>query len=159
MQTSDFCSFWLRQELRKSLRPCVCLCICDTFEFFTESLGNISAVLERSLSSIRVVRLSEPKILRLVLNNAEYMYSFVFRTIMIGTGLHEGNWEAFKEQSAKVHLIEPVLEGVLQMFFQYIILYIIYGPGTSIAQSKPIFSQARSPNPSSPNSLGQAPTQ
>ena len=55
---------------------------------------------------------------------------------MIGAGFLEGNWEAFKEHSAKVHLIEPVLEGVLQMFFQYIILYIIYGPGTSIAQSK-----------------------
>ena len=55
---------------------------------------------------------------------------------MIGAGFLEGNWETFKEQSAKVHLIEPVLEGVLQMFFQYIILYIIYGPGTSMAQSK-----------------------
>ena len=73
---------------------------------------------------------------------------------MIGAGFLEGNWEAFKEHSAKVHLIEPVLEGVLQMFFQYIILYIIYGPGTSIAQSKPICSQALSPNP-----LRPAPTQ
>ena len=72
---------------------------------------------------------------------------FVSRTIMIGAGFLEGNWAAFKEHSAKVHLIEPVLEGVLQMFFQYIILYIIYGPGTSIAQSKPICSQALSPTP------------
>ena len=54
---------------------------------------------------------------------------------MIGAGFLEGDWETFKEHSAKVHLIEPVLEGVLQMFFQYIILYIIYGPGTSMAQS------------------------
>ena len=54
---------------------------------------------------------------------------------MIGAGFLEGNWEAFREHSANVHLIEPVLEGVLQMFFQYIILYIIYGPGTSMAQS------------------------
>ena len=55
--------------------------------------------------------------------------------MLIGAGFLEGNWEAFKKQSAKVHLIEPVLEGVLQLFFQFIILYIIYGPGTSSANS------------------------
>ena len=66
------------------------------------------------------------------------IFFYFYRTIMIGAGFLEGNWETFKEQSAKVHLIEPVLEGVLQMFFQYIILYIIYGPGTSMTQSKPI---------------------
>ena len=41
---------------------------------------------------------------------------------MIGAGFLEGNWEAFREHAANVHLIEPGLEGVLQMFFQYIIL-------------------------------------
>ena len=55
---------------------------------------------------------------------------------MIGAGFLEGNWEAFREHAANVHLIEPVLEGVLQMFFQYIILYIIYGPGTGTSKSK-----------------------
>ena len=59
-----------------------------------------------------------------------------FRTMLIGAGFLEGNWEAIKKKSAKVNLIEPVLEGVMQMFFQYIILYIIYGPGTSNAQSE-----------------------
>ena len=54
----------------------------------------------------------------------ELIYS---RTIMIGAGFLEGNWNDFKERSAKVQLIEPVIEGVLQLFFQYIILYIIYG--------------------------------
>ena len=57
---------------------------------------------------------------------------------MIGTGFLEGNWNDFKERSAKVQLIEPVIEGVLQLFFQYIILYIIYGPGTSSAYGKQI---------------------
>ena len=57
---------------------------------------------------------------------------------MIGAGFLEGNWNDFKERSAKVHLIEPVMEGVLQLFFQYIILYIIYGPGTSSAYGKQI---------------------
>ena len=55
---------------------------------------------------------------------------------MIGAGFLEGNWEAIKKRSVKVNLIEPVLEGVLQLFFQYIILYIIYGPGTSNVQSE-----------------------
>ena len=55
---------------------------------------------------------------------------------MIGAGFLEGNLKASKEQSAKIHLIEPVLEGVMQLFFQFIILYIIYGPGTSIAHSE-----------------------
>ena len=32
-------------------------------------------------------------------------------------------------------MIEPVLEGVMQLFFQSIILYIVYGPGTSKIQS------------------------
>ena len=59
---------------------------------------------------------------------------------MIGAGFLEGNWNDFKERSAKVHLIEPVMEGVLQLFFQYIILYIIYGPGTSKAYGKHISS-------------------
>ena len=57
---------------------------------------------------------------------------------MIGAGFLEGNWNDFKERSAKVHLIEPVMEGVLQLFFQYIILYIIYGPGTSSVYGKQI---------------------
>ena len=60
---------------------------------------------------------------------------FILRTMLIGAGFLEGNWEAFKKHSAKIHLIEPVLEGVLQLFFQFIILYIIYGPGTSSANS------------------------
>ena len=53
--------------------------------------------------------------------------------MMIGAGILKGNWEDFKERSAKAQLIEPVLEGVLQLFFQFIILYIMYGPGTSSA--------------------------
>ena len=31
------CSFWLRQELRKSLCVSVCLSVCDIFEFFMQS--------------------------------------------------------------------------------------------------------------------------
>ena len=66
------------------------------------------------------------------------LYIIPFRTMLIGAGFLEGNWEDFKKESAKVNLIEPVLEGVMQLFIQYIILYIIYGPGTSNAQSKQI---------------------
>ena len=59
-----------------------------------------------------------------------------FRTILTGLGLMEGDWEARRDSAAKINLIEPVLEGILQLFFQSIILYIIYGPGTSSFQSK-----------------------
>ena len=59
-----------------------------------------------------------------------------FRTILTGLGLMEGDWEVRRDSAAKINLIEPVLEGILQLFFQSIILYIIYGPGTSSFQSK-----------------------
>ena len=53
--------FWLRQELRKSLCPSVCVCVsvCDIVEFFTQSscnlqwyLSGISVVSQRSLISL-----------------------------------------------------------------------------------------------------------
>ena len=40
-----------------------------------------------------------------------------------------------KGRATKVNLIEPVLEGSVQLFFQSIILYMIYGPGSSKVQS------------------------
>ena len=58
------------------------------------------------------------------------------RTIMIGVGFLEGNLDVSKKLAAKVHLIEPVLEGTMQLFFQFVILYIIYGPGTTNVQSR-----------------------
>ena len=55
----------------------------------------------------------------------------IFRTVMTGLGFWGGDWEKNKEKCRKVNLIEPVVEGVTQLFFQSIILYIIHGPGTS----------------------------
>ena len=54
-----------------------------------------------------------------------------FRTVLTGLGFLGGNWERIKEKCKEVNLIEPVVEGVTQLFFQSIILYIIHGPGTS----------------------------
>ena len=55
---------------------------------------------------------------------------------MIGVSFLEGNLDVSKRLAAKVHLIEPVLEGTMQLFFQFVILYIIYGPGTTNVQSR-----------------------
>ena len=54
-----------------------------------------------------------------------------FRTVLTGLGFLGGNWERIKEKCKEVNLIEPVVEGVTQLFFQSIIIYIIHGPGTS----------------------------
>ena len=60
------------------------------------------------------------------------------RAILSGAGFLEGDWKAYEARASKVNLIEPVLEGIMQLFFQSIILYIIYGPGTSNAHSRNI---------------------
>ena len=59
----------------------------------------------------------------------------LFRTILTGVGYLEGNWKVCRDRAKKINIIEPVLEGVMQLFFQSIILYIVYGPGTSKVQS------------------------
>ena len=54
---------------------------------------------------------------------------------MTGLGYLEGNWKVYRDMARKINMIEPVLEGVMQLFMQSIILYIVYGPGTSNVQS------------------------
>ena len=54
---------------------------------------------------------------------------------MTGLDYLEGNWKVYRDMAKKINMIEPVLEGVMQLFFQSIILYIVYGPGTSSIQS------------------------
>ena len=56
---------------------------------------------------------------------------FTFRTIMTGLGYIQGDWKVYRDRTKQINLIEPVLEGVMQLFFQSVILYIVYGPGTS----------------------------
>ena len=50
---------------------------------------------------------------------------------MTGLGYIQGDWKVFRDRTKQINLIEPVLEGVMQLFFQSVILYIVYGPGTS----------------------------
>ena len=57
------------------------------------------------------------------------------RTILIGMGYQEGDWNISREKAKQINIIEPVVEGVMQLFFQTIILYIVYGPGTPEKQS------------------------
>ena len=40
----------------------------------------------------------------------------------------QGNWVDAEKKTRKINLIEPVVEGVLQLFFQSIVLYIVMGP-------------------------------
>ena len=55
---------------------------------------------------------------------------------MTGLGYIQGDWKVYRDRTKQINLIEPVLEGVMQLFFQSVILYIVYGPGTSKIQSK-----------------------
>ena len=43
-------------------------------------------------------------------------------------GYQEGDWNISREKAKQINIIEPVVEGVMQLFFQTIILYIVYGP-------------------------------
>ena len=51
-----------------------------------------------------------------------------YRTILTGFGFLDGNWEELKDKSSRVTLIEPVVEAVMQLFFQFLIVLIIFGP-------------------------------
>ena len=46
----------------------------------------------------------------------------------MGIGLLPGNWVEAEKKTRKINLIEPVVEGILQLFFQSIVLYIVIGP-------------------------------
>ena len=56
------------------------------------------------------------------------MFQFL-RTILLGCHLLPGNWEVARDKAKRINLIEPVVEGIIQLFFQTIILYIVFGPG------------------------------
>ena len=47
---------------------------------------------------------------------------------MTGIGWLPGNWVDAEKKTRKINLIEPVVEGILQLFFQSIVLYIVLGP-------------------------------
>ena len=53
------------------------------------------------------------------------------RTILIGLGAVQGDWEIYQKESRKIYILEPVAEGILQLFVQSNIIYIIAGPGES----------------------------
>ena len=42
-----------------------------------------------------------------------------------------GNWRESEKKTKEINIIEPVIEGSLQLFFQTIILYTTVGPGQS----------------------------
>ena len=67
---------------------------------------------------------------------------------MIGFGLVAGDWEKYQEESKKIYILEPVAEGILQLFVQSIILYIMWGTGgekridlTALAYEEPVISK------------------
>ena len=44
-------------------------------------------------------------------------------------GKIEGDWQLDMEKSRVLAMIEPVTEGIMQLFIQIVILYIVNGPG------------------------------
>ena len=57
------------------------------------------------------------------------------RTLYIGLRVNDEQkrikFDRAMANSRKINIIEPVVEGVLQLFFQSIIIYIAVGPGES----------------------------
>ena len=47
---------------------------------------------------------------------------------MTELGFLHGNGEELKDKTSRVTLIEPVVESVIQLFFQFLIVLIIFGP-------------------------------
>ena len=43
-----------------------------------------------------------------------------------------GDWRESEKKTKQINMIEPVIEGSLQLFFQTIVLYSIVGPGQSV---------------------------
>ena len=56
-------------------------------------------------------------------------YLIFNRVILINQDYLNGDFKEIEKRARKVILIEPVIEGLLQLFVQSVILYIIFGPG------------------------------
>ena len=57
---------------------------------------------------------------------------------MIAFGKLPGDWEHYLDESKMLAAIEPVTEGIMQLFCQTIILYIVSGPGENHKHNRPI---------------------
>ena len=64
------------------------------------------------------------------------IYSFS-RTLLIGFGILNGDWLEARKVAKKINLIEPVVEGTLQLFFLSSILYTTQGPDQNPAENRP----------------------
>ena len=66
------------------------------------------------------------------------MFIYSFRVVLIAFGKLPGDWEHYRDESKMLAAIEPVTEGIMQLFFQTIILYIVSGPGVDDKQNRPV---------------------
>ena len=53
-------------------------------------------------------------------------------------GKLSGNWKHYRDETMMLAAIEPVSEGIMQLFFQTIILYLVNGPGEDANNNRPI---------------------
>ena len=51
------------------------------------------------------------------------------KTVLIAYGYVQGDWVKHRDESKILALIEPVTEGIMQLFCQLAIIYIVHGPG------------------------------
>ena len=49
-----------------------------------------------------------------------------------------GDWEQYRDESKMLVAIEPVTEGIMQLFCQTIMLYIVFGPGEDKKHNRPV---------------------
>ena len=61
-----------------------------------------------------------------------------FRVVLIAFGKIPGDWEHYRDESKMLAAIEPVTEGIMQLFCQTIILYIVSGPGEDLNNHRPV---------------------
>ena len=53
-------------------------------------------------------------------------------------GKIKGDWKEYMEKSKVLAMIEPVTEGIMQLFIQTVILYVVQGPGEVEKAEKPL---------------------
>ena len=61
-----------------------------------------------------------------------------FRVVLIAFEKIPGDWEHYRDESKMLAAIEPVTEGIMQLFCQTIILYIVSGPGEDLNNHRPV---------------------
>ena len=84
--------------------------------------------LEKSITIMIIYLCYEQQVIHISSSVLDEGYN-ICRVILIAFGKLPGNWEHYRDETKMLASIEPVSEGIMQLFFQTIILYIVNGHG------------------------------